>query len=143
MTDEDWLMQGIPFGTCLIGKALRGPAAWSSVPGIPLTSWQDRIHADDTSGWVYAIVEAITPLVKIGYTRFGTLQRLKNLAYEIQAHVILVGAIFVPQYVTYVERQVHYLLGAQRIEREWFYTYMNQQMLATLVSKAVLAVYPR
>jgi Meiotically up-regulated gene 113 len=122
--------------TELVGKKQGGMFSWWATDVCLLTSYYDRVAMQDSGGWVYAMTEDGTPLVKIGHTRFGTRHRLQNLAYAIQASVTLVGAVAVPIEVGRIERQVHRLLRSQEIAREWFYTYMNQAMLEDLVRQA-------
>jgi hypothetical protein len=109
--------------------------SWATKDLAWLTTRQDRSGMDGWGGWIYAIAEDGTPLVKIGYTRAGIRERLYNVATSIHASVTLVGCVAMRTCVTMVEQQVHVLLAAQHIEGEWFYTHMNQQMLVNLVSQ--------
>jgi T5orf172 domain len=111
-------------------------AAWAAQDAHMLTTYHDRQEMEDSGGWIYAIEEDRTPLVKIGYTRFGTDHRLRCLAYAIQAPVTLVGVVAVLRDVGTVERRVHAFLAAELIGHEWFYTDMTQSRLEDLVAAA-------
>lgn len=134
------LMQGPPQVITILGQARHGRARWSCTSDVTLTTIKHESLRLEKSGWLYAITEEGTPLVKIGHTRSGTLDRLKNLAYTIQAPVLLVGTVFVQGNVRRLEYRVHSLLYAQHIEGEWFYAHMNQQILTSLVEEARMSL---
>jgi hypothetical protein len=87
-------------------------------------------------GWIYAVQEDGTPLVKIGYTGNHPEARLPALKYEWKGSLTIIGSVYVPACVTKVERRIHVLLAAEHIEREWFYLHMNQPVLMALAQKA-------
>ena len=107
--------------------------SWATKDLTWLTTLAHRQGLTWSGGWIYAIAEDDTPLVKIGYTRTGTQTRLYNVASTLQASVTLVGLVTVQRNVTAIERRIHVLLATQCIEGEWFYLYMDQDTLTGLV----------
>jgi hypothetical protein len=99
-----------------------------------------RIKYND--GWIYAVGEDNTPLVKIGYTHWVQC-RLYGLRSRLKVPLTLLASVYVERCVPQVERHVHALLGAERIEGEWFYLYMGQEYLERLVGQAVTEVRGR
>lgn len=137
MLDTQGSQQQYGSHVLLLGKAKRGRAAWSCASNVSPISWQERAQVGSTSGWIYAIYEDETPLVKIGYTQLGTLERLKTLAYDNQQGMTLVGSVFVSHDVGKIERCVHRFLSQQRIEGEWFYLHINQAILEKITGQAL------
>jgi hypothetical protein len=88
-----------------------------------------------SGGWIYAIAEDDTPLVKIGYTRRGTHYRLQSLAATLRCALTLIGVVALVRDVHKIEWGIHRLLAQQHIGREWFYLSMNQQRLEELVTQ--------
>jgi len=89
-------------------------------------------------GWIYAIREDGTPLVKIGLTRQWDVKfRLRCLWATTHIPLTLIAAVYTEASALYVERQLHARLAASRIEGEWFYLHMNPATLERLVADAV------
>ena len=92
-------------------------------------------------GWLYAAYEDMAPLVKIGCTRKPVRDRLQLLTYEYKTSFTLAGAVYVSTHHIYkVERLVHLILAAQRIQGEWFYLHVTQKILEQVVEQAIDAL---
>jgi ribosome-binding protein aMBF1 (putative translation factor) len=93
-------------------------------------------------GWIYAVQEVWTPLVKIGCSTQATLTtRLHDLASAYHVPFRLVGSQHVPRWAYKVERRIHHALTSERIEGEWFYVHMTQQRLEALTKQAYREVF--
>ena len=93
-------------------------------------------------GWIYAAREADAPLVKIGCTTVVS-HRLYALERQWHTRLTCVAAVAVGTALFKVERRIHDILRAQRIQGEWFYLHMNQQALEALVTRAQVMVTRR
>lgn len=115
-----------------------GTPNWKILDGVPTYQYRHPLLFRSGPGWIYAVQEDGTPLVKIGYTReYFINKRMANLWGQFRVPVTLIAAVYVEAEVFHVERQLHRMLAASRIEREWFYLYMNQTTLESLVNKAM------
>jgi len=86
------------------------------------------------AGWVYAAQEDGTPLVKIGFTRLSRAEtRVHTLRFQYHVPFTLIAAMWLTAGARRVERAIHELLAAQRIEGEFFYLHMSQAYLQTLI----------
>jgi Meiotically up-regulated gene 113 len=74
-------------------------------------------------GYIYAVQEVGTPLVKIGATRQPMAMRLGELRAQYHVPLALIAAVPVTAYTFIVERRVHEQLATSRIQGEWFYLY--------------------
>lgn len=90
-------------------------------------------------GWVYAVREDGTPLIKIGYSA-NLPARVRQLRVQFHVPLTLLASVHVTSYVTKVERWIYTHLDTQRIEREWFYISMDQEILVALVHQAHYAI---
>jgi hypothetical protein len=92
-------------------------------------------------GWVYAVQEDRTPLVKIGLSIHHDVQpRVKALPGQFGVSLTLVGTVYIAQWAAKVERYLPWMLRSSRIQGEWFYLYMNQATLDRLTAQAISAV---
>lgn len=95
-------------------------------------------------GWIYAVQEEGTPLVKIGYTGAARPEkRFRELSNYFHVSLSPVAMVKVPRYGRAMERLVHTALAAARIEGEWFYVSMNQALLEALITNALPALDAR
>lgn len=95
----------------------------------------------DGAGWIYAAQEDGDPLVKIGYTCTTLCYRLGLLRRQYRpSDLTMVAAVRVEAYTRSLEQSIHRALQPQRIKGEWFYLYMNQDILETLVQEAMTKV---
>jgi hypothetical protein len=106
--------------------------AGSVEPGPPWDMWPCG------AGWIYAVQEGVTPLIKIGCTTYPLAHRLRQLEYQFHIQCSVVGAVSVPDKLFTVEKRIHRLLAAEHIEGEWFYLHMDQKLLASLVQQVCL-----
>jgi len=103
-------------------------------------SWGEGLGGNE-AGWIYAVQEDETPLVKIGYSKHYDVQcRVKALSRQFKVPLTLVAAVHIRQWVVKVERYIHWTLRASRIEGEWFYLDINQAILDNLAEQAMLEV---
>ena len=86
-------------------------------------------------GWIYAVREEGTPLIKIGYSS-AVASRVADLRTQLRVPLTLVAAIHVEQDVSRIERTIHSSLASARIQGEWFYLHISQDRLAALVEQA-------
>jgi hypothetical protein len=137
MARNDLRLQGNYWAHIIRGSHPRSRLFWGACVGVPMTTLEDCPYPRcGYDGWLYAIREERTPLVKIGGTRTGTRTRLAQLTSQLGVDLVLVGVVHVSGLVWEAERAVHRFLAAQRIEREWFYLPMNQAIFEDIVAQA-------
>jgi hypothetical protein len=101
---------------------------------IPMPVYANRLCSRD-AGWIYAVQEVGTPLVKIGFTRaHNPAKRLRELWHQFGVPLAYIGLVHIPQYAHAMEQLAHGALASSRIAGEWFYLYMNQARLEALVA---------
>ena len=93
--------------------------------------------SSDPAGWVYAVQEEGTPLVKIGATHQPMSLRLVSLRSQYRVPLTLIGAVPISRYPFVVERRIHSILAPQRIQGEWFYVRLTMAGLQELIAQAV------
>jgi hypothetical protein len=104
-----------------------------------LDTWKNVEHP---RGWIYAAQEEGAPLVKIGCTA-SPRNRDQSLRWHYRTSMAIVAAVYVQKDLFTIERRVHALLAAERIEREWFYLHMSQRTLERVVTQAVSDIAAR
>jgi Meiotically up-regulated gene 113 len=67
------------------------------------------------AGWIYAVREEGTPLVKIGYTSVVTM-RLAELKTQYRVPLTLLATVHVERWVSRIERTIHSILASARIQ---------------------------
>ena len=95
------------------------------------------MYMSSKDGWVYAVYEQGTPLVKIGHTGLRVQKRLAILSTQYRVPLELAAAVWIPTHVHRVEHALHKYLASSRIQGEWFYLYMNQMILEDLIGKVL------
>ena len=88
------------------------------------------------NGWIYAIREVGTPLIKIGCTANLVRYRLQSLRWQFKIPLETIAQVLVRYRAVQVEHRIHHLLAAERIQGEWFYLHMTQDTLQCLVTQA-------
>lgn len=92
-------------------------------------------------GWVYAVREVGTPLLKIGATKNPRLaSRLDGLRWSMKESFILIAAGFVSHSVHTVEHYIQWALRCQRIYNDWFYLWLSPLEFSQLLAQATSAV---
>lgn len=87
-------------------------------------------------GWVYAVQEDGTPLVKIGHTGCANLRtRWQLLQYQFRVPMTIVAGVCLPSMHYAMEQAIHTHLAPFCIQSEWFYLHMNQRRLEALVEE--------
>jgi Meiotically up-regulated gene 113/Helix-turn-helix domain len=89
-----------------------------------------------SAGWMYAVREDGTPLVKVGCT-MHLAARVKALQKAYRSPRTLIASVFVQHRYYQVERRLHQRLAAAHIQGEWFYLHMTQEVLERLTAQAV------
>jgi hypothetical protein len=87
-------------------------------------------------GFIYAICEEGSPLIKIGHTR-NLLQRLGELQRKYSSPLSILGAVFVAYDVHGIEKSLHRRFAEHRIHHEWFALEMDQAYLDRVVTETV------
>jgi hypothetical protein len=120
-------------GGILVQKGSNFP--WTMALDVRISSLpEERMRL---SGWIYAVREDDAPLIKVGCTRRGVLQRMQSLARQLHFPFIVLGVVSVRDHIFEIERRIHRLLHAERIAGEWFYLSMSQARLEHLVAQAL------
>ena len=96
--------------------------------------------ANPSSGFIYAIRDEVTLLVKIGKTGQSVDTRLKAHQAHTQHVLTLLAAFQVSQHLALVERYIHGFLAEWHHKYEWFNTTMSPRKLEQLIEQAVFAV---
>jgi hypothetical protein len=98
----------------------------------------------EAGGWVYAAQEDGTPLVKIGFTEYPhPLTRVLALRWVFHCSFTLIAAVAVSRGVRCFEKAIHAQLAAEHVEGEFFYLYMTQTLLESLVDRVRPEIYSR
>jgi len=100
------------------------------------------IYSRDKDGYVYAVYEEGTPLVKIGHTGLRLQDRLASIRSQYHVSLWIAGSVWIPKHVHRVEHALHRYFASSRIEGEWFYLHINQNILESLVEKILLWILP-
>src|SRR5262249_3711504 len=129
MTQSDHQRQARYWAHVIRGSRPWSRFFWGARVGVPLTTYADRSPGMlGGAGWIYAISEDRTPLVKIWCTGVGPRTRLCSLVPQFRTDLLLVGAVFLDALLWEAEGAIHKRLAPYRIEREWFYLPMNQEI---------------
>lgn len=95
--------------------------------------------------WIYAARECDGLLIKIGSVHFpgSAAARVRQVERQWHTTLTLLAQFYAPSYGFSVERTVHQLLQAARIQSEWFYLHLSQDELDRLTQHAHALVCAR
>ena len=96
--------------------------------------------ANASSGFIYAIRDEGTLLVKIGMTGVSAFSRLAQLQSGTPYPLTLIAVLPVSKNLPLVERHIHGFLQEWHHGQEWFDTSMHTRKLEQLVEQALFAI---